>query len=195
MPNRINVNQWEEMIRAVPRGPGQLFGLAPEQIIVDDILPKYKFTVKKSPNGPEIWDKLLEAVDEIFEPKMSCIAGGAVRDYCQGVAHRDIDLWLCPSKVPESVDELEALGQCLGWREFRLKSAPKGYEGKKEIECVFQGYVFDSNIDIIFTTLDSPRQVVEEFDYYINQHWYHKGEVNYTPEAKTDAQKKVWRLL
>ena len=48
MPNRINVNQWEEMIRAVPRGPGQLFGLAPEQIIVDDILPKYKFTVKKS---------------------------------------------------------------------------------------------------------------------------------------------------
>jgi hypothetical protein len=152
-------------------------------------------------NGPELWDKILNAVREIYEPEYVCVAGGAVRDYLLDVDAKDIDIFLC---IDHTIDNKEAFldteaimedAGCLGWKNLVPLGDANYQKGNKNASTlfVFQGQVFGWNVDVIVTTAKSGEEVVNGFDAYICQNWY-DGEIHSSSAAKEDIPKKLWRL-
>jgi hypothetical protein len=150
-------------------------------------------------NGPELWDKILEGVREIYDPQYACVAGGAVRDYLLGIKPKDIDVWCIQKEGEYRMNELLEQADCLGWKYVEINHNALRY-GDQQNVFVLRGQVFGCTAELIFPIrgkmIEFPtgRNVVEGFDFYICQHWY-DGQVNSTPEAKTDLLKKRWRVV
>jgi hypothetical protein len=153
----------------------------------------------KMENGPELWDKILYAVNEVYEPNYACIAGGAVRDHLMGKQPKDIDVFVALPEVNEEthecmpVEEIVELAGCLGWNnvnEVRLRY------GQHEVKSllVFKADVFGYNVDFILSNKEDGKSITEGFDFEINRCWY-DGQVHYTPLAKEDITKKRWTLI
>src|SRR5688572_21236605 len=66
--------------------------IRPWRAVVDEV--ERRPEKPKMKNGPELWDKILYAVREVYEPNYACIAGGAVRDYLLGKPSKDIDVFV-----------------------------------------------------------------------------------------------------
>jgi hypothetical protein len=142
-------------------------------------------------NDKPLWDKLLSAVKEIYEPEYVCVAGGAIRDYLIGKDPKDIDIFV---KLPEGnfkVADMLENAQCLGWKHV-AQAGFGAYNENKHQRLVFKAKVFGRDIDLIFVVPQKTgREIVDTFDFTICQHWY-DGEVNSLPEAKYAIQKKLW---
>src|SRR5687768_10379559 len=91
------------------------------------------------PNGPELWDKLLEAVKEVYEPEFCCIAGGAVRDYALGKDPKDIDIFVKMGKEDYSRGQCIEEAEYLGWK--NIQPVGKQY-GQNNNQIVFRANVF-----------------------------------------------------
>jgi hypothetical protein len=150
-------------------------------------------------NGPELWKKLLDAVEEIYEPFYTCVAGGAVRDYLLKQEAKDIDIYVIPSEdiFKDGAREVIENANCLGWNAVELLPN-NAYQNRDDgrpnpVVCVFRGHVFGRKVDLIFlkTTLTKGEDIVKSFDFKICQCWW-DGEVHQTREAAYDMAKMQW---
>lgn len=146
---------------------------------------------ERTKNGPELWDKILSAVREIYEPEFVAIAGGAVRDYLLGEENKDIDVWVkCSGKVPS--DRALEVAEELGWKEINpVYTEYKNNGDSSNVLNVFSGSSFGHRIDFIVIDKTTGKEVVDRFDAEINKCWY-DGQVHTTPAARLDIQKRQW---
>jgi hypothetical protein len=143
-------------------------------------------------NGPEVWDKMLTAVKEIYEPEMAIVAGGAVRDYVLGLQPKDIDIFIhLKEELPYAT--LVDLANQLGWNNIQDvgNKYGKSRQSLGHVQFVIKANVFSYSVDLCFTTAPSPEELIKAFDWNICQHWY-DGQVNSTMAAKLDVKKNQW---
>jgi hypothetical protein len=140
-------------------------------------------------NGPELWQKLLDAVKEIFEVGFAGVAGGAVRDYLCGVDAKDIDIFVDLDK-DMTIEELLEEADQLGWGKLQHRPSPYGEGGS----TVFDAFVFGRPVQLICVGTDTLEEHLDTFDYYINQCWY-DGEIHKTAKAAYGINKKVWEPI
>lgn len=194
MPNQrqhpwIRVEDWNNLILDqieadnpfIIRGEANPLGKKPAGV---DFVPE-------TPNGPELWDKILEGVREIYEPEYVCVAGGAVRDYKLKQQPKDIDVFV---KMKEDWHPNQLLDEAgsLGWKGVNLKGNAD-YEKIPDPKIVLNGWVFEYNVDLIFQSKATGQGIVEGFDFGICQHWY-DGELHSTVAGAYGLNKKLWEV-
>jgi hypothetical protein len=151
-------------------------------------------------NDQTLWDPILAAVREIYEPAYCCVAGGAIRDYLLGEDPKDIDVFMHLDREV-NIKELYDLAQELGWQNVDVVGNVVGnaepYLKDKQangepltIACL-RGKVKGVTVDLILTRAKTGREIVGGFDFHMCEHWY-DGEVHSTPKGKYDLQKKQW---
>jgi hypothetical protein len=173
--------------------PNNIF--IPQKLVNEILLAAVEQNIKpkKLDNAPELWDKLLDAVREIYEPTYVCVAGGAIRDHLLEKPPKDIDIFI---KLPPGdytgrfvLDNAETLG----WKNPVLKN-DQAYENA-EVQCVVGAKAFDYEIDLCFLfQANTGEEVVKNFDFGICQHWY-DGEIHSTKAGDYGILKKRWYPL
>lgn len=128
-------------------------------------------------NGPELWDLILGDM-----PEGAVIAGGAVRDYLLGVEPKDIDVfyaWPAPSEElpPINLDNLEL--HFVSDPRVGLHRIDDYYKRQEEytamtnINLVSSGVMYGFKVDAVeMTEMKDGFDLVEGFDFAINQCWY-----------------------
>lgn len=139
-----------------------------------------------SQNGPELWDKLLEAVGN---PE-AVLAGGAIRDYCLGVAPKDYDLFVGGDRgdLIACCDRLESAGLGI----MRMLAWGGGYGSYDDpLVAVAEGHILGhcANIIVNDRMKVGPDHLVEGFDFAIAQGWYRTGMD--TPRLTQGAMKDI----
>lgn len=146
-------------------------------------------------NDPELWTKMLNAVKEIYEPDYCCVAGGAVRDYFMGKPPKDVDIFIKLSDGLHKGDDLIHAAECLGWRNVEHVMQPPEYKGNQKILLLLRGYAFNQLVELIFVnTKPSGKDIVDTFDFTINQHWF-DNDIHSTPNAKFAIAKRKWTAV
>jgi hypothetical protein len=203
MPNIRVQDPLAEML-----GAGLIFNEAAARPwrIVDDFPPmpqhlrdavKERFKPIKVVNNPELWNPILAAVREIYEPAYVCIAGGIIRDYLLGENPKDVDVFMNLGDKKLDLDEIYEKAQELGWQQVDLVGNAEPYlkdapNGKKPLTVAcLRGKVKGVTVDLLVTLCKTGREIVEGFDFHMCEHWY-DGEVHSTPLGKVDIQKKQW---
>jgi len=188
MPNNNNLNWdrgWAEGAAIVARQEAvrlDAWRNAAGVLVQDDlpnvpepVLQAFKVLKPREENAPPLWDKLLEAVREIYEPEYACVAGGAVRDYLMKRVPKDIDIFITMKEV--DIDKLLDEANCLGWTDPQLVGNPGAYGANRKVAVVIGANVFGYRVELIFQGEASGEEIVKGFDFGICQHWY-DGEVN-----------------
>lgn len=149
-------------------------------------------------NGPELWDLILGDM-----PEGAVIAGGAVRDYLLGVEPKDIDVfyaWPAPSSEPidwESIEIFLEPDARVGLHRIdNIYERQEEYEAMTNINLVSSGTMYGFKVDAIeLTEMDSAEQLVNGFDFAINQCWYDGFDLYHTGAADDDLHRKTVTLL
>ena len=203
MPNNINaeladlIAQEQARIRAAYMNPAAWIGVdaAANGRIVPNwanarAVPVYEVAAVMN-NRPEIWDRLLYAVSEIYETDC-IIAGGAVRDYLLGLPAKDIDIFV--NHVPSDDAILKA--EELGWGRVHQAGDPGRYGNAKALGVIDACPNFVGGaVQLIFKLGDNPGQyendIVSKFDLDIVKSSYYNGRIEDTDMAKTDRDNKT----
>jgi predicted nucleotidyltransferase len=142
-------------------------------------------------NEPDLWDKLLYAVNEIYEPTYAIVAGGAVRDYMLDENPKDIDIFVHYEGSRE-IPHIIELAEQLGWTDIQIKGNPDLYKGKSLTWMTVSGRYRGAPVDLCFTDAKSAEEIVAKFDWCICQQWYDGKDIHATKAAKFDIAKKQW---
>lgn len=147
-----------------------------------------------SANGPDLWNAILARM-----PVGSVIAGGAVRDYLNGVEPKDIDVFIDIAAEAVCVNDgdlLKAHDPRFGL--FRIENIYERYEeyaAVSNIACVSSGQMFGHRVDaVVIEGFTGGADLVAGFDFGLNRVWY-DGEIHDTREAYHDRQNNCATLL
>lgn len=137
-------------------------------------------------NGPDLWTKVLTQF-----PPGAIIAGGAVRDFLLGVPPKDIDVFL-PASAVKSLPPTEGFEFAFHEPRFGfhridgIQDRQSEYQSLNDICLVSRGEIEGFTVDLVEFTIDfTGQQLVETFDFWINQCWF-DGELRDTREARQD---------
>lgn len=169
--------------------------------LMRDAFPRINHIKRVEPikivNAPPLWDPILAAVREIYEPVYCCIAGGAVRDYLLGEAPKDVDVFMHLGNRKINLEEFYEIAQELGWQHVDVVGNAEPYlkdvgnDEKPLTIAALRGRVKGVTVDLLLTNGKTGKEIVEGFDFHICEHWY-DGEVHSTPLGKVDVQKRQW---
>jgi hypothetical protein len=149
-----------------------------------------------SANGPELWSAILARM-----PSGSIIAGGAVRDYLNGVEPKDIDVFIDIEADARRLETDDAYALKAGDARFGLHRIDNEYERFEEyaavsnIACVSSGMMFGHRVDaVVMEKFKGGADLVAGFDFGLNRVWF-DGEIHDTPEAYHDRENNCATLL
>lgn len=141
----------------------------------------------KLPNGPALWDAILEIVG-----CKAVVAGGCIRDYLLECNPNDIDMFVA----------FETLDSWTRWAnafikkfpDFHLLDGDLGAQYAKAVENVLygvlEGELLGYKVNIVARTsfrFGDVYELVDSFDFKILQHWYYRGELRSTGAALKDV--------
>lgn len=166
-------------------------------------------------NGPDLWDRILDAAVTVFGPD-AVIAGGCVRDYRLGIEPKDIDVFVNVADAATLHEGAKALAS-LGFDVRPLEEAINEYEqaGLSELAGVLDGSFKVSEapdpddffscaeyVQVQFIACPLPNatsyasELIERFDLGITQAVYlGQGTIMETYSAFMDRMNRTMTLL
>ena len=202
MPHEPIPVDWDQINEAMQRPDfQQRWALPVHDAEIPMPLPQFRGFTKSAMvtaitnNNPEVWEKLLYAVDEIYETDC-LIAGGAVRDHLLGIPAKDIDIF-----VNYNHGDARDKAAELGWGEaYEVQGRGYGRKGKEENFGAFRVLEFvpsivGGSVQLIFKPGETgeayENDVVSRFDLDITKSSYYNGRIQDTDMAKTDRDNKT----
>jgi hypothetical protein len=150
---------------------------------------KLETLMKRPANTPELWDKMLEGVRDIYEPEYVCIAGGAIRDYLLKKEPKDIDIFI---KLPDAEYTGEFLLDNANSLALRKPHIVQNEYDQAKLEAVIRGTLSEYTVDLCFMDKGiTGEEIVGKFDFGICQHWY-DGEIHSTKAGEYGIKTLEW---
>ncbi len=150
-------------------------------------------------NGPALWDLILGDM-----PEGAIIAGGAVRDYLLGVEPKDIDVFMSTEMTLARSDDVEenyaftVANDCRTGlhRIDNICERKEEYEAMTGIDLVSSGEMYGHKVDaVVLDEMGDGLELVNGFDFAINQCWYVAGKEKCTGACIDDIAGKTVTLL
>ena len=124
------------------------------------------------------------------------LAGGAPRDWSQGLVANDLDFYIHSSNpidvVKKQLDHLQFddVGS-LGYSKESLEESGSAYCSMKDLRHVFETHYH--GVKVQFMVMGKPTffSVVPKFGVTISKFWYKDGVIHDTPEARASFASKV----
>lgn len=144
---------------------------------------------------PVKWRELLAAIQAVCPSAV--LAGGALRDRDNGVAVKDLDIFITARDARDAFDAIIALTAADLEVSFDETNGDTAYPEDQNLEVVqiadLHTTITSLPVQLIFTNWDTAR-IVERFDYGICRLSFDGEQIVRPPEYDEDREKQVFRL-